>query len=161
MRGDNDFEVLLNKEDISLSVSAVNDSNSNSTTVILERTGPSTLVVSFSNGVSITATASFGILGFVVTVPQEFQGMSMGLLGNFNSDVTDDMMYPNGTTLELGASDREIHNFGQSCKKLHTYKLRYLIIKQITNHSINGTHRAYYSATTPCPDKSLTYVGLE
>ena len=109
------FEILLNGEDITNTLVEVNATNMESSLVNLERTSESSLSVSFMNGASVSLTASFGILGFVATLPQEFQGNTTGLMGNFNNDPTDDLMYPNGTSL-VNATDRDIHFFGQSCE---------------------------------------------
>ena len=59
---------------------------------------------------------SLGLLSFVATSPEESMGTTVGLLGNFNGDTSDDFMYRNGTFLDADASDRMIHDFGQSCK---------------------------------------------
>ena len=69
----------------------------------------------FSNGISVTVTLLSGLLNVVATLPQDFMGLSQGLLGNFNGNDTDDFIYPNGTTLDNDASDRMIHSFGLTC----------------------------------------------
>lgn len=70
----------------------------------------------FSNGISVTVTLLSGILNVVTILPQDFMGLTQGLLGNFNGNDTDDFIYPNGTMLNNNASDRMIHNFGMTCK---------------------------------------------
>ena len=69
----------------------------------------------FSNGISVTVTLLSGLLNVVAVLPQDFMGLSQGLLGNFNGNDTDDFIYPNGTTLDNDASDRMIHSFGLTC----------------------------------------------
>ena len=112
------FVVLLNSADITDTVRNVDDSNSDSTLVYFERTSESSILTSFSNGITVTVSESFGLLSFVSSIPESFQGMPVGLLGNFNGDSSDDLIYPNGTQLDIDSSDRMIHNFGQSCKIL-------------------------------------------
>ena len=62
-------------------------------------------------------SVSLGLLSFVATVPQEFEGNASGLLGNFNGDESDDLRYPNGTEIDVNSPHRLIHDFGQSCKR--------------------------------------------
>ena len=69
----------------------------------------------FSNGISVTVTLLSGLLNVVAALPQDFMGLSQGLLGNFNGNDTDDFIYPNGTVLDNDASDRMIHSFGLTC----------------------------------------------
>ena len=61
-------------------------------------------------------TRSFDILSFVASIPQEYQGLTSGLLGNFNGESSDDLMYANGTVVELNSPYNVIHEFGQSCE---------------------------------------------
>ena len=75
-----------------------------------------TIVFSFSSGIGLTIRVSSGNLSFVLTVPEELNGTAQGLVGNFNGNDTDDFIYPNGTMLSDGVSDRESHHFGQACK---------------------------------------------
>ena len=41
---------------------------------------------------------------------------TQGLLGTFNGDKTDDLQYPNGTTIPANASEEQIFGLGQKCK---------------------------------------------
>ncbi len=111
-----DMQIQLNAETITDTVAAVNDTNEESTLVNFRRTTTSSIVASFRNGVSLTVSVSFGLLSFVATIPEEFQGNASGLLGNFNGDTSDDLTYPNETILNINSPDRLIHDFGQSCK---------------------------------------------
>ena len=38
------------------------------------------------------------------------------MIGNYNGDVTDDVMFRNGTVVRENVDDRVIHKVGQSCK---------------------------------------------
>ena len=149
--GNTSFEILLNEENITNTLLEVNATNTASSLVNLERTTESSLAISFRNGASVSLTASFGILSFVATLPQEFQGNTTGLMGNFNDDPTDDLMYPNGSLL-VNATDREIHFFGQSCEhKIHyniTYKILYSPLFQIQGRSLRK--RAFSPTLQEC-----------
>ena len=108
--------VLLNGNDVTSTVQNVNDTNSNVSSIIIERIEENSVVTVFQNEVSITVSLSLGLLSFVSSFPEQFQQMTVGLLGNFNGDSSDDLVYPNNTVLIANATDRMIHDFGQSCK---------------------------------------------
>jgi hypothetical protein len=116
LQGEN-LQVLLNGSDVTGTIPAVNDTNEEDSTLVnLERTAENSIASSFRNGVSITVSVSFGLLSFVATVPEDFQGNATGLLGNFNGDSSDDFIFRSGTMLDDNPSDRQIHDFGQSCE---------------------------------------------
>lgn len=110
------LQILLNKVDITDTLPSVNDTNTNSSLVFLQRTSASSLLTTFRNGIAVTVSVSFGLLSFVATIPAELEGMAVGLLGNVNGDQSDDFTYPNGTVLSSDATNRMIHDFGQSCE---------------------------------------------
>ena len=114
----NETSVLLNSEDISANVSMVNDTY-NTLEVTAVRESESSHTFSFPCGIGLTTKVSSGILSFVLTVPEEMNGTTEGLVGNFNGNITDDFIYPNGTVLSDGATDREIHTFGQACELMY------------------------------------------
>ena len=126
--GNNSLQLLLNFEDITDTITQVNDTNDNSTLVFFERTAENSILTTFSVGVSLSVSASFGIMSFVTTVPQEMQGSVTGLLGNFNGDSTDDLSYRNGTMLDRNSTDRMIHELGQTCKCVSNYSIVTIII---------------------------------
>ena len=82
----------------------------------ITRPSESSIEASFSNGIGLSVTVTAGIPSVVVTAPVAIQMETVGLLGNFNNNQTDDFVYLNGTLLSNNASDREIHGFGQSCE---------------------------------------------
>eukprot|EP00731_Ephydatia_muelleri_P005385 Em0002g1561a len=58
---------------------------------------------------------SSGLPNFVLNMPSSFRAGTAGLLGNFNGNQTDDLMFPNKTVLTgSSVTDRMIHAFGQS-----------------------------------------------
>jgi hypothetical protein len=111
-----ELRLLLNSEDITSTIPAANDTNTNSTLVFFQRVSDNSILTLFSNGISITVTTSFDILNFVAAIPQEYQGLASGLLGNYNGDSSDDLMYANGTVIGTDSSSEAIHDFSQSCK---------------------------------------------
>ena len=59
------------------------------------------------------------MLAVSIDVPNRYKGMPKGLLGNFNSDLSDEFILPNGTSLgNQNLTESEIfYEFGQKCKK--------------------------------------------
>lgn len=113
MDGSNTLSVLLNGTHIT---SDIGKSISNDY-VDITRTEANKITSSFYNCVSITVTLLTNILNVMAALPHEFMGNTKGLLGNFNQNDTDDLVYPNGTILSTQAGDRRTHLFGQTCKK--------------------------------------------
>lgn len=111
--------LLYNGVDVSSNVTNINDTFSDSTVDIV-RTDNNSLLSAFSNGIAVTVSVSInGMLNIVVNLPIEYNSQAQGLLGNFNRNITDDFIFPDGTMLDNGASDRMIHQFGQACKLIH------------------------------------------
>ena len=113
---ENDYlEVLLDGSDITDEIT--NSSFTPNSFVDIQRTpGMNQIESIFFGGISVTVTLLSGLLNAVAALPQEFMGQTQGLLGNFNSDATDDFIYPNGTVLNNNASDRMLHDFGLTCR---------------------------------------------
>lgn len=111
---DGELEILLNGNITNLSNVNASSVDNN---VDIRRTAVNAIQTTFSTGISVTVTLQSDILDFVATLPQSFMGRTLGLLGNFNGNDTDDFIYPDGTVLSNDAQDREIHSFGQSCKE--------------------------------------------
>ena len=65
-----------------------------------------------------------GQLDMLVAAPTYFDGLSCGLLGVYNGDVTDDLKAPDGTLISMNASTRDIYyDFGTKCKFIcHLYR---------------------------------------
>lgn len=64
-------------------------------------------------------TVSVGTRSLIVAIsmPEEFQNQTKGLLGNYNGVKEDDFVLPNGTVLSDALSDRQLHQqFGSACK---------------------------------------------
>ena len=112
---DESLRVLLNSVDITETIKGVN-CNTSVGFVSFIKVSDTSILTQFSTGVSITVSLSFGMLNFLGALPQNLRGIPVGLLGNFNGDISDDLIYPNGTMLDMNSSDALIHDFGQSCE---------------------------------------------
>ena len=82
----------------------------------IELSSNNSITISFSSGVGITINSTAGLLVYTLEVPLSFEGNTSGLLGNYNNDDSDEFVFRNGTMISNSSSDREIHQFGQSCK---------------------------------------------
>ena len=87
-------------------------------TIDVNRTSDTSLEVSFMSGVGVEVKLQVGLLSFIIRLPQQFMGQAHGLLGNLDGNATNEFAYRNGTMIPDSSSDREIHSFGQSCKKI-------------------------------------------
>lgn len=117
-----DFTVLYNHAEITSEIDSANASY-RASHVELIRTAANSITTVFANGISVDITLAVGIINFILTLPQSFQGQTKGLLGTYNGNTSDDFLYPNGTFLSSDASDRVIHSYGQACMsvaELHT-----------------------------------------
>ncbi|RNA26539.1 sushi domain-containing 2-like [Brachionus plicatilis] len=73
------------------------------------------LVYNVGINIEILVTSSRNALMLFTSISQNYRSRTVGLLGNFNGDSSDDFILPNGTLLNLNAkNDRDIfENFGQ------------------------------------------------
>ncbi len=116
---DGNFTVLRNGVDVSSNLSAINQTVMD-LSVQITRTKIDEIESSFSNGVTVTVKITSGVPNFVILMPVEFQTYTVGLLGNYNGNKTDDFVSRNGTLLSDNSTDEEIHELGQSCKSGHS-----------------------------------------
>ena len=105
----------FNETDVSGSLTSVGDNITVSSTFI-EQSSNNSITVSFPSGVGITINYTAGLLMYTLEVPTSFEGTTSGLLGNYNNDNSDEFVFRNGAMISNSSSDREIHQFGQSCK---------------------------------------------
>ncbi|KAJ8307332.1 hypothetical protein KUTeg_015416 [Tegillarca granosa] len=69
-------------------------------------------------GLQINITLGIRMLTFSTTVPEDFAGQTVGLVGNFDGDDKNDFILPNGTILTENQTrtERQIfYNFGEHC----------------------------------------------
>ena len=65
------------------------------------------------SGISIKLTIYSTYMNCLLPLDNRFRGKIEGMLGNFNGEITDDLMTPNGSYIPSTSSTREIHyNFG-------------------------------------------------
>ena len=113
----NTLMVLVDGSDVTAELVNSNGTGTfGNNTVDVNRTSDTSLEVSFMSGVGVEVKLEVGLLSFVVRLPQQFMGQARGLLGNMDGNATNEFVYRNGTMIPDSSSDREIHNFGQSCK---------------------------------------------
>ena len=113
--GSGSFVVRLNANDVSDNLTLVND-NVTTLSSVIDRSSNNSITVSFTSGVGITINATAGLLAYTLEVPSSFEGTTSGLLGNYNGNDSDEFVFRNGTIIPNSSSDREIHQFGQSCE---------------------------------------------
>ena len=58
---------------------------------------------------------------YTLEAPSSFEETTTGLMGNYNNDDSDEFVFHNETMISNSSSNREIHQFGQSCEKLTHY----------------------------------------
>ena len=106
---------MLGGADVSDSLTSVGD-NITTLSSFIELGGNNSITVSFPSGMGITINYTAGLLVYTLEVPSSFEGTTSGLLGNYNNDDSDEFVFCNGTMISNSSTDREIHQFGQSCK---------------------------------------------
>ena len=95
--------------------------------VLVENGANQSVIVTFASGAFIEVRAANDIIStMVVSLPTVMQGLTRGLMGNYNGNITDDLQSRNGnTTLSLNSSLEVIHySFGVTCKSdlhMHDY----------------------------------------
>jgi len=109
--------INLDENDVSDDLMSVGDNVTTSTSFI-ERSSNNSITVSFPSGIGITINYTAGLLVYTLEVPSSFEGTTTGLLGNYNNNGSDEFVFRNGTKLSNSSSDRQIHQFGQSCKHI-------------------------------------------
>ena len=109
-----EFDVLINGSDVSTQLT-MTGSNISDSTYFLERSTNNSMFVDFPSGFGLTANYSNGILSFVLNVPPTLNNATKGLLGTLNGNISDDLIFRNGTLLPVESTDAEKHAFGQSC----------------------------------------------
>ena len=136
--------VMVDGTDVTADLIAVNGSMFYSdNTVNVNRTSNTTVEVTFMSGVSVEVTLQVGLLAFNVRLPEEFMMEGRGLLGNFDGNKSNEFVYRNGTMIPDSSSDREIHNFGQSCEDIEPV----VILITVSSIQITHLHNKLYTYT--------------
>lgn len=90
------------------------------TNVVVYDPGNNTLAATFSSGVYLEVRAQNGFLStLLLSLSQNYQGMTAGLMGNYNGNTEDDLLPLGGLMgLPLTSSLEDIHfMFGVTCEK--------------------------------------------
>ncbi|XP_035660312.1 protein mesh-like [Branchiostoma floridae] len=78
--------------------------------------------ISFNSGIGVTVSAQEDMLSIAMNLPLRLRGNTVGLLGKWNEDPTDDLTRPDGTVVPANSSMRDIHNrFGLPCELTSHY----------------------------------------
>ncbi len=108
--------VLFDDVDISANLTEVNSTYEYNSILLLHSSNNET-IASVGGVALVFSLSSGGLLNFVATAPARFNGTVEGLMGNFDGDMTNDLVSRGGQMLPNNASDRMIHKyFGVTCK---------------------------------------------
>jgi hypothetical protein len=58
------------------------------------------------------------MLSISTIIPKTLTNVTSGLLGNFDGNPYNDLMMPNGTVINANSSERQIFDYGKTCKKM-------------------------------------------
>lgn len=87
--------------------------------VTITDNGNNSVIVFFSQGARMELKTENGIISvMLITLPSSLNGMTRGLMGNFNGDTSDDLIPKFGTeSLSINSTIENIHQmFGITCK---------------------------------------------
>lgn len=118
--------VYLNGMDISASsLSMVGDTATSGSTgntpspgITITRTANVAYRVTFDYGIALSiGINSGGLINVLIGLPAVLQGLTQGLLGNFDGDPSNDFVLRNGSVISNASTDFDIHfEFGLSCE---------------------------------------------
>ncbi|XP_050568556.1 mucin-4 [Cygnus atratus] len=108
-----DIQVLLNYQTIQFSYSQDMGAEVHySPGVLLVNT--SSITATFDGTVSISISASAGLLSMVCSLPDRYRNSTTGLLGVWNNNPADDFQMSNGTSIPVNSSEEEIFSYGMT-----------------------------------------------
>ena len=108
------LDVLVNKT-VSLSMESllINDT-AEYNNVQVARMSSNSITIIFASGISVEVTMLTQMLTITMNAPEEIKGNTIGLLGTWNDNITDDFKRPDGTYLNINATESQIYyQFGQ------------------------------------------------
>uniref|UniRef100_A0A8B9ED40 Mucin-4 n=1 Tax=Anser cygnoides TaxID=8845 RepID=A0A8B9ED40_ANSCY len=109
-----DIQVLLNYQTIQFSYSQGEQEVHYSPGVLL--VNAASVTATFDGTVSISISASAGLLSAVCSLPDRYRNSTKGLLGVWDNNPADDFQMPNGTIIPVNSSEEEIFSYGMTCK---------------------------------------------
>ena len=111
------FYVLVGGKDVTSSLEASNGTYDGGG-VQLSATTNQSISCYLPSGVGVSVNMSHSVLCFVLSLPAQFRGKTLGLLGNYNGNMTDEFI-PRGAMVSLPdrISDKDLHwRFAQTCE---------------------------------------------
>ncbi|XP_043926717.1 mucin-4-like [Protopterus annectens] len=107
----NAIQILLNGGNASFSYSPELQTDFyNGTDLYIKRND--SINVTFSGKVSLSLSASFGMINILLYLPNDYNNKTKGLFGVWNGNQDDDFTMPNGTTIPVNSSESDIYNYG-------------------------------------------------
>ncbi|XP_064644501.1 mucin-like protein [Lineus longissimus] len=82
--------------------------------VSLSNAANGSLQITFETGFGIKLKIGYKALEAAVQAPNGYEGLIEGLLGNYDSDSTNDYVFRNGTMISSNSSERELYAFGKT-----------------------------------------------
>uniref|UniRef100_A0A8C4R713 VWFD domain-containing protein n=1 Tax=Eptatretus burgeri TaxID=7764 RepID=A0A8C4R713_EPTBU len=131
LNGKNDTSLWLNGTEFN-----VTEEQSVIDNMVLWRSKPSYVTVTFPSGASVNVTAQVSALQFTISLPSSFDNKTQGLLGLFNENEKDDFISRNGTVIPFNEegppSEKTLYfDFGLTWEVLENER----IMLQTTNQS--------------------------
>ncbi|KAI6656725.1 Mucin-like protein [Oopsacas minuta] len=128
-----DYPTFLNRNGYNVSVNPTNET-----------------IVVFSTGVTVKVALKSGALNYEISLPFSHNSTTVGLLGNFNSDQSDDIILMNGTsvnftTLTPFQRDMALDTFGQSWAVTSTSLFEYKALEDTSTYTDTSLVPVYFS----------------
>uniref|UniRef100_H2ZYL8 Mucin-4 n=1 Tax=Latimeria chalumnae TaxID=7897 RepID=H2ZYL8_LATCH len=114
LKNNNSIDVLLNNKNVSFTFSIghpdMDTEIYQDNHILIENNG--SVSATFEGKISVTVSASFGILSIYIGLSDEYFNKTEGLLGVWNSNPNDDFRNADGITIPINSSDSDIYKFG-------------------------------------------------
>ncbi|XP_071898725.1 mucin-4 isoform X2 [Anas platyrhynchos] len=108
-----DIQVLLNNQTIQFAYSQDMGAEVHYSPGVL-LVNASSITATFDGTVSISISASAGLLSVVCSLPDRYHNTTKGLLGVWDNNPADDFQMPNGTSIPVNSSEEEIFSYGMT-----------------------------------------------
>ncbi|TKS84488.1 Sushi domain-containing protein 2 [Collichthys lucidus] len=126
--GHNGLEVLQNQKTLSFTEQSWMDLHG----VFVFSPTPTNVTVMFPTGAGVEVRLREETMTTTVLLPEEFKGLTLGLLGKMNGDAQDDLTLSNTQRVQNQSNPEEVFNFGiswivENKSALFTYDSEYLL----------------------------------
>ncbi|XP_032049167.1 mucin-4 [Aythya fuligula] len=108
-----DIQVLLNNQTIQFAYSQDLGAEVHYSPGVL-LVNSSSVTATFDGTVSVSISASAGLLSVVCSLPDRYRNTTKGLLGVWDNNPADDFQMPNGTSIPVNSSEEEIFSYGMT-----------------------------------------------